>query len=91
MDEPPTEYGGLGSDLKSPCPPINLNFQLGRVTLLGRFIVLKELDSSNLLIGSDLMYKYNISLVSHDKGGWRVSVGKEPNILASIPCLICKK
>ena len=43
LDEPPTEYGGLGSELKSPYPPINLNFQLGRVTLSGRFVVSREL------------------------------------------------
>ena len=91
LNEPPTEYGGLGSELKSPYPPINLNFQIGGVQLSGRFIISKELDSSNLLLGSDLMFKYNISLVSHATGGWRVSIGKDPNILANVPCMVSKK
>lgn len=84
LDEPNTVFEGLGSSLKSNYPPIVLNLQLGGVKLSGRFTVVREFTSSQILIGSDLMYKYGISLVAHPDGGWLVKVKD----LASVPCVV---
>ena len=89
IDESPTRFSGMGSDLTSPYPPMQLNFQVGGVKLSGRFVVSPALTSSPLLIGSDLMYKYKLSLVAHIGGGWRLQVGPEP--MAQIPCIISHK
>jgi len=88
LSEPPMEYDGLGSSLVSKYPPVACNFQIGGVHLSGRFIVSSDLETSKVLIGSDLMLKYSISIVANG-GEWKVHIGTPP--LASVPCLIRNK
>ena len=52
-EEPPT-FNGLGSKLKSEFPPVLLDLQIGGALLSGRFIVSKEMCSSQMLIGTDI-------------------------------------
>jgi hypothetical protein len=66
-----------------------LNFQRGSCLLSGRFVITSELNSSVVLIGSDFIFKYGISLVALTNGAWKVQVAYEPKSL--IPCIVTHK
>jgi hypothetical protein len=88
-EDKPTFKGMGGTWLISKYPPLALNFQLGSCLLSGRFVITSELNSSVVLIGSDIIFKYGISLVAFTNGTWKVQVGYEPKSL--IPCIVTHK
>ena len=87
-EEPPT-FRGFGAFLTSKYPPLKLDFQIGGVLLSGRFIITSELHSSPVLIGSDIIHKYGISLIALTNGKWRIQIGYEPQ--ATVPCIVSYK
>jgi hypothetical protein len=89
LDEPPPKFSGMGSQLESNYPPVSLKFQIGGITMSGRFAVTSELTSSPILLGSDVMFKYDLSVIPVPEGGWRVQVGSEPK--GSVPCVVTRK
>ena len=89
LEEPPPIFDGMGSHLKSKYPPVSLQFQIGGLTLSSRFAVSSELTSSPILIGSDVMVKYKLSIVPCKDGGWMVQIGAEPQ--GTVPCYVTSK
>jgi hypothetical protein len=60
--------------------------------LTGRFYIVKHLQTSNVLIGTDLIFNYRIHLTpSTDRWEWSVTVGDPNCIYAKVPCLITQK
>ena len=87
-EDPPT-FKGFGAFLTSKYPPLKLDFQIGGVILSGRFVVTSELHSSPVLIGSDIIHKYGISLIALTNGKWRIQIGYEPQSM--VPCIVSYK
>jgi hypothetical protein len=72
LDEPPMHFSGLGSQLTSKFPPLFLQFKIGAVLLSGRFHVSKELTSSPVLIGTDVIEQYRLHFVPLNKRNWEL-------------------
>ena len=89
LNEKPPTFRGFGAFLTSKYPPLKLDFQIGGVLLSGRFIITSELYSSPVLIGSDIIHKYGISLIALTNGKWRIQIGYEPQ--AIVPCIVSYK
>ena len=84
-EDPPT-FKGFGAFLTSKYPPLKLDFPIGGFILSGRFVVTSELHSSPVLIGSDIIHKYGISLIALTNGKWRIQIGYEPqSMVPGIP------
>jgi hypothetical protein len=67
LPEAPVTFNGMGSTVTSPYSPIELQIQLGRVRMTGRFIVTNLLTSSPILLGTDFTVKFKISIAPHTK------------------------
>jgi len=86
---PATFYGVGNNPLRSKYPPLRLSFQLGGTLLSGCFFIAKEIMSSDVLIGADLIDKYSLSLIAYSSEGWQLRIGRDDSGL--IPCLATKK
>jgi hypothetical protein len=91
LDEPPMQFSGLGSQLTSKFPPLFLQFKIGAVLLSERFHVSKELTSSPVLIGTDVIDQYRLHFVPLNKRNWELRIGYENKILAAVPCKVVSK
>jgi hypothetical protein len=68
IDEDFPQFKGIGGQVTvSEYPPVRLKFQIGGALLSGRFIVTKQLTTSELLIGTDIMSKYQLTVVPYKK------------------------
>jgi hypothetical protein len=87
IDEDFPRFKGIGGQVTiSDYPPVRLMFQIGGVVMSGRFIVTKHLTTSELLIGTDIMSKYQLTIIPY-KNDWKVSIGSLEKPLAIIPCV----
>ena len=81
LDEPCPKYSGLGTDsssLVSKYPPVLIDVQIGRVLLTVRFVVCSYFYGSKgaqVLLGSDVLVKNNISTAKYSDGHWYLVVG----------------
>jgi hypothetical protein len=90
LEESPPRFKGInGPWIVSKYPPVKLDIQIGSVLLSGRFVVTPELSTSSVLLGSDIIMKYGISLVSSKDGQWRCRVGYNPSSISV--CVVTKK
>jgi hypothetical protein len=90
LNDPPTEFSGIGSILKSKFPPIMLKVQIGRVILDGRFIVTSHLKSSPVLLGSDFLTKNKVSVGAFEDG-WYCTVGTYDKPLGRVSAFVTSK
>ena len=56
----PAKFGVIGSGLQSNYPPCSLVLQIGGCKVSGLFIISKEFNSSDILIGSSILRKYHM-------------------------------
>ena len=90
LDEDAPSFKGItGEWYKSSYKPLRLDFQMGSCKLSGRFIISSTLSSAPVLIGSDIIYKYGLSVVSNADGKWSIKIGYNPLSIAD--CYISKK
>ncbi len=77
INEPPTSFSGMGSQLKSEYPPIMLQVQIGNVICQARFIVTNHLKSSKILLGSDFLVKNHMSIgtINPEDHSWICTIG----------------
>jgi hypothetical protein len=87
IDEDFPRFKGIGGQVTvSEYPPVRLKFQIDGALLSGRFIVTKHLTTSELLIGTDIMSKYQLTVIPY-QNDWKVSIGSLDNPIAVIPCV----
>jgi hypothetical protein len=71
--------------------PLKLSMQIGGFRLSSRFYVVSHLQTSNILLGTDILIKYKTHLVTstgNDKN-WTVTIGSPP--VAKVPCVLTSK
>ena len=83
-------FGVIGSGLQSNFPPFPLILQIGGVKISGKFIISKEFNSSDILLGSSIIRKYDMSLISEGNGKYRLEIGG-PDPISSVPIFTVKK
>ena len=92
LQEPPTSFSGMGSNLKSSYPPIMLNVQVGSVVLKARFVVTDLLKSSKILLGTDFLIKNRIAIGAiGPKNTWECTVSPEGKVLTKISGKVTNK
>ena len=84
-NEPKTVFKGMGGGrLQSPIHPLQLTFQIGGAILSGRFVVTQALRTSDILLGSNIFYKYKFSLIAKENfDEYVLSIGQP--VVASVP------
>jgi hypothetical protein len=85
IDEDFPRFKGIGGQVTvSEYPSVRLKFQIGGALLSGRFIVTKQLTTSELLIGTDIMSKYGLPAYKRE---WKILIGSVDNPKCVVPCI----
>ncbi len=91
LPEEPVTFNGLGSTYTSPYSPIELQVQIGRVRMSGRFVVTSLLTSSPILLGTDFTVQYKISIAPYTGDQWFVTIGPLDDPQSKVPAFITNK
>jgi len=91
INEPPLEFNGLASTVKSKYSPVMLNVQIGRVIMKNRFVVTDSLKSSPILLGSDFLMDNKVAVAPHENDKWYVTIGPLNDPTSKVPAFITNK
>jgi len=91
INEPPLEFNGLASRVKSKYSPVMLSVQIGRVIMKNRFVVTDSLKSSHILLGSDFLMDNKVAVAPHENDKWYVTIGPLNDPTSKVPAFITNK
>lgn len=91
LSEEPVTFNGLNSVIKSKYPPVLLRVQIGRIVMTHRFVVTNTLNSSPILLGTDLMVRHEIYPAKYEDGKWYVNAGSVEEPVSKVPAFLTNK
>jgi hypothetical protein len=90
LNEAPTVFNGIGSNVVSDFPPFLAEIQIGRVLTQVKFIVTNHLSTSPCLLGTDFIFSHEVSLLKNNNG-YSLIIGDLTNKKSEVPVIISHK